>query len=227
MKKIILFDLDNTFYKYQDSHNAAMNSVFDNQVLFDDYKTFVDEYSKARIQAKNVLKGSTSKNNRNIYFKFMLENIKFPELSYSLELEALYWENFIDKTIIDNLIVNTLKEKKEKNILYHLYTNLETNTQLMKLKKWNLDIFDRIVTSEEAGYEKPHENFITFVENDLDKLYKKEFKFYAVGDSIENDLKPWKVKYNAKTYLINSKSNSRYVDKKLSLEKAIEDIFTI
>ena len=225
MKKIIIFDLDNTFYSYQESHNLALNSVFDNQTLFTDYELFVNEYLEARKKVKTILKNSTSKNNRSIYFKFMLENINFSDLSYAVELEKLYWSHFINKTSIDNRVIKTLKKKKSEDTVYHLYTNLDTNTQLMKLNIWKLDFFDKVVTSEEAGYEKPDKNFISFVEKDLNKLSEQRFEFFAVGDSIENDLKPWKVKYEAKTFLINNIDESNYVDYTIGLKESLDIIF--
>ena len=38
MRKIIIFDLDNTFYNYQNSHSSALRAVFSFQNEFDDYK---------------------------------------------------------------------------------------------------------------------------------------------------------------------------------------------
>lgn len=225
MKKIIIFDLDNTFYNYQESHNLALNSVFDNQILFTNYELFGNEYLKARKKVKTILKNSTSKNNRSIYFKFMLENINFSDLSYAVELEKLYWSHFINKTSIDNRVIKTLKKKKSEDTVYHLYTNLDTNTQLMKLNIWKLDFFDKVVTSEEVGYEKPDKNFISFVEKDLNKLSEQGFEFFAVGDSIENDLKPWKIKYEAKTFQINNIEESNYVDYAIDLNKSLDIIF--
>ena len=225
MKKIIIFDLDNTFYNYQESHDLALNSVFNHQTLFTDYELFGNEYLKARKKVKTILKNSTSKNNRSIYFKLMLENINFLDLSYAVELEKLYWSHFINKTSIDNTVIKTLKKKKSEDTVYHLYTNLDTNTQLMKLNIWKLNLFDKVVTSEEAGYEKPDKNFISFVEKDLNKLLEKKFKFYAVGDSVENDLKPWKIKYEAKTFLINNIEESNYVDYTTDLKESLDIIF--
>ena len=41
MRKIIIFDLDNTFYNYQNSHSSALRAVFSFQNEFDDYKEFL------------------------------------------------------------------------------------------------------------------------------------------------------------------------------------------
>ena len=90
MKKIIIFDLDNTFYNYQESHDLALKSVFDHQTLFTDYELFSNEYLKARKKVKTILKNSTSKNNRSIYFKFMLLFLKVLLCSIDLQPDLDY-----------------------------------------------------------------------------------------------------------------------------------------
>ena len=46
MRKIIIFDLDNTFYNYQNSHSSALRAVFSFQNEFDDYKEFFIKYEE-------------------------------------------------------------------------------------------------------------------------------------------------------------------------------------
>ena len=66
---------------------------------------------------------------------------------------------------------------------------------------WNLDMFDRVITSEEVGYEKPAIEFL-LVENFFEDIEINEYKIYAIGDSYENDIQHWKEEYNASSYLI-------------------------
>lgn len=221
MKKIIIFDLDNTFYEYQPTNYSALNSVFYSQNIFDSFEDFIKEYMDARNFVKKNFRDSASINNRGIYFKILLKNIKYSNLNYALELEKVYWDSFINSVNIDKELINILKSKKASDIKYHLYTNLNTEIQLYKLKKWKLNIFDKVVTSEEAGYEKPHNLFIEFVKEDLDLLFQSGYKFYAIGDDVENDLKPWKVLYNATTFLINSDYKDMFIDYSISLMKAV------
>ena len=44
MKKLIIFDLDNTFYNYQPTHEEALNAVFKIQNQYD-RKEFIEKYS--------------------------------------------------------------------------------------------------------------------------------------------------------------------------------------
>ena len=44
MKKLIIFDLDNTFYDYEKSHNHALLAVFNYQKYFLKFDDFLSEY---------------------------------------------------------------------------------------------------------------------------------------------------------------------------------------
>ena len=54
MKKLIIFDLDNTFYNYEPTHQKALVSVFENQNFFNDESLFNHEYEKT----KNIVQNS-------------------------------------------------------------------------------------------------------------------------------------------------------------------------
>ena len=44
MSRLIIFDLDNTFYDYKKSHENGLKKVFDSQKYFKGYDTFSNEY---------------------------------------------------------------------------------------------------------------------------------------------------------------------------------------
>lgn len=223
MNKVVIFDLDNTFYNYQATHDYSINKLFEHQKLYGDIENFLNSYEKAKSQVKSIVGDSTSSHNRILYFKKMLENENKDPL-IAIDLEKKYWEIFINQVVINNRTYELLSKLRKQNAILHLYTNLDTNTQLMKLKKWNLNYFDRIITSEDVGCEKPDLKFILEVKNYLDAFYKKSFKFFAIGDDVKNDLEPWKKEYKAETYLINNNSDSDFVDFQLSIEDSLEKI---
>ena len=98
----------------------------------------MNSYEKAKSQVKSIVGDGTSSHNRILYFKKMLENENKDPL-IALDLEEKYWEIFINKVVINNKIYELLSKLRKQNAILHLYTNLDTNTQLMKLKKWNLN----------------------------------------------------------------------------------------
>ena len=88
------------------------------------------------------------------------------------------WENFIKNADINNESLVKIRNSKSSETVFHLYTNLNTDIQLKKIKAWNLDFFDKIVTSEDAGYEKPNKKFIEHVSSDLEN-FKKHLSYKA------------------------------------------------
>tara|TARA_Y100000389_G_C17464508_1_gene524409 strand:- start:1013 stop:1696 length:684 start_codon:yes stop_codon:yes gene_type:complete len=225
LKKIVIFDLDNTFYRYDHSHKAGMLRVFDNQNIFQDFEKFTNAYNQARKISKIPLVNNASSHNRAIYFKKMLDLEHIKKYKLVNTFTNLYWEAFMESAEISKQVKDLIIKNKGKDTQYHLYTNMVTDIQMQKISLWGLDFFDKIVTSEEVGVEKPSEKFIEFVIDDLEKLKELNYSFYAIGDDINNDLKPWKIRFNANTFLVNNDSKSRYVDYSLSLFESLNIIF--
>ena len=210
MKKLIIFDLDNTFYNYEPTHQKALVSVFENQNFFKDENLFNHEYEKTKNIVQNRLISSPSKHSKLLYFKEMFEGIL--TLSEISLLEEIYWNSFIQYADI-----------------YVLCTNQNTQIQLNKISSWGLDLFDFVITSEEVGYEKPNKLFFNYVEEKLQKIDVSSFKVYALGDDLENDIKYWKENYAANSFLIdNSIESFENINGVIytNITKAVHDITT-
>ena len=206
MKKLITFDLDNTFYNYEPTHQKALVSVFENQNFFKDKSLFNHEYEKSKNIVQNRLISSPSKHSKLLYFKEMFEGIL--TLSEISLLEEIYWNSFIQYADISKDVVNRLYESKQNADIYVLCTNQNTQIQLNKISSWGLDLFDFVITSEEVGYEKPNKLFFNYVEEKLQKIDVSSFKVYALGDDLENDIKYWKENYAASSFLIDNSIES-------------------
>ena len=117
-----------------------------------------------------------------------------------------FFTNFAD---ISDKDLKFLKDKKDKEDIFILCTNQNTNIQLLKISSWNLDMFNFVITSEEVGYEKPNRNFFQYVVKIIKDFDRNKYNFFAVGDDYENDIKFWKNNYDARSYLIDN-SNKRW-----------------
>jgi HAD superfamily hydrolase (TIGR01549 family) len=228
MKKLIIFDLDNTFYDYEISHNFALMNVFDTQKVYLEYENFYKQYSLAKKQVHLDLRGSPSIHSKLIYFKLLFH----PILTYEkiLELEDIYWKAFIENSYIDIESMNTLKKNKGKEDIYLLFTNQNLHIQLRKLNYWGLDFFDHILTSEEVGYEKPSQEFFDKALDKFKAIEDPSYKLIAVGDSFENDINFWLTCFGAKGYLINNKATDFKIEDGLHISNfqlAIDSIFKI
>ena len=208
-KKLIIFDLDNTFYEYQSSHASALKTVYKNQEVCNSFDSFLLKYDESKERIHSTLKNNPSKHSKLLYFKDLFsDKLSFSEI---LDLEEVYWSSFIVNTKINFQGINTLKKFKNNN-KYFLFTNQNTNIQLKKISRWNLDIFDLVMTSEEVGYEKPQPQFFEYVDVFVSELMKDNYELYSIGDDYQNDIHYWKEKYNSKNYLIdNTKSDIKIV----------------
>ncbi len=226
MNKLVIFDLDNTFYNYQPTHERALNVVFEEQNQYDEWSLFSENYNLAKNTIHNRIGNNPSKHSKLLYFKEMFE--EFLTFEAILNYEKLYWENFISFADISENDRNILNNKKDKNDIFILCTNQNTNIQLKKINFWNLDMFDFVITSEEVGYEKPNIEFYKYVTKIIKKLEISDFNFFAVGDDYENDIKFWIKNYDAKAYLVDN-SNKNFIEEKefikTNFQMAIEDIF--
>jgi len=242
MRKIIIFDLDNTFYNYENSHSAALKAVFSSQKEFGDYEKFYIKYEQTKKKVQKRLPGNPSRHSKLIYFKDLFyEKI---DLQKIYELESIYWDSFITSTEIDKDSVNLLSNEKGIDDLYYLFTNQNTNVQLKKINSWGLNFFDLVITSEETGFEKPNQNFFNYADSFVMESAKKEnSQVFSIGDDYKNDIKFWQDKYKSRSYLIdNNISESQFIsgsfidstgqtfstDKELvktSFKFAIKDIF--
>ena len=183
-------------------------------------------YNASKKIVHKRLGNNPSKHSKLLYFKEMYQNfLNFEEI---LNYEYLYWESFINFADISDKDLKFLKDKKDKEDIFILCTNQNTNIQLLKISSWNLDMFNFVITSEEVGYEKPNRNFFQYVVKIIKDFDRNKYNFFAVGDDYENDIKFWKNNYEARSYLIDN-SNKRFDEKNniinTNFQMALEDIF--
>jgi len=181
----ILLDIDNTLYSYNISHKLAFRQVVllcMNRWSLDE-KEIVDAYQKARKMVQVELGNTASSHNRLLYFQKMLELLKLNPLAFSMLLYNTYWDNFIESITPFDGIYDLLEKYKYKICLV---TDLTAHIQYRKIKKLKLDQYiSHIVTSEEAGMEKPHPYmFLTAVH----KLKMNVDEVCMIGDNFKKDI---------------------------------------
>ncbi len=183
--KGILLDIDNTLYDYDKTHMMSLKIVFDffGSKFKLSSEVIIESYNKARANIHIELKGTASSHNRLLYFQRMCEILNINPLNTAFKVYNLYWDSFlINMEKFD--YVDQLLEKYKNKIC--LITDLTAHIQYRKIAALGLDGYiNKIVTSEEAGREKPHPYmFMSAVK----KLNLNHDEICMIGDSFKKDI---------------------------------------
>lgn len=184
--KGILLDIDNTLYDYKRTHNKTLETVcshFEKKCSLS--KTTLKElYEEARQEIHRELLGSASCHNRLLYFQRMFEKLGISSLMYSLEAYHIYWDTFIGNLNVYAGVYDFLHFIKKRKTC--IISDLTADIQHRKIIKMKLfDYVDFLVTSEEAGKEKPHPRIFKLA---LKKINLKSDEVCMVGDSFQKDI---------------------------------------
>lgn len=155
----VLLDLDDTLYAYEPCHQAGLAQAY----LLWQKKTgsSYDEFIKSYKTAQQIVKANThnqaASHSRLLYFQTMAEaEFGRSEFELTCKLESVYWDNFFNLMELRPGVEDLLKTLAERKIKICIVTDLTAALQFSKLIKLKLtDSIDFIVSSEEAGIEKP------------------------------------------------------------------------
>ena len=151
-----------------------------------DTKTFNSKFDDAKKIVKNQLGNTGASHNRLLYMQTFLESIGRKPVDGAIELYNVYWDTMLENMHLFPYVLPLMIKLKENKICIGVLTDLTAHIQHRKIQKMGLtDYVEVLVTSEEAGKEKPSE--IAF-----DKL-KAKIKFapeeiLMIGDSQEKDI---------------------------------------
>lgn len=189
MIKGVVFDLDNTLYDYDNAHELAMHALA--EYACNHYKItkteFDEAFNKAKCDIKNQLGNVGASHNRMLYMQLFLEQLGKKPVVDALELYDIYWNTFLNVIHLFPFVKPLFTELKSKNISIYMLTDLTAHIQHRKLSRLGIaEYIDAIVSSEEAGAEKPDR--IAF-ERLLSKTTFAPEELIMIGDSLEKDIK--------------------------------------
>ena len=109
---------------------------------------------------------------------------------------------------------------KKKGILIAIVTDLNAQIQMKKIIKLEIShLIDCLVTSEEAGLDKPNFSCFSILNEKINKN-NIPLKYWMVGDDIRKDLIGAKIELEARTFWIDifEKGNkkNRYIDHQIN-----------
>lgn len=185
----ILLDIDNTIYSYDKCHEYAMKQIckYVSKEFQVDQTTVLNTYSTARRRVGTDLSGQGSSHSRLLYFQKMLEMLTGKtEIPTTLYLEELYWSSFFSVMTLDIKAEKFIENCNKSNIAICIITDLTAQIQMRKLQELGVvDQIDFLVSSEEAGVEKPHPYIFKLA---LEKLQLDKDSVLVVGDNVKKDI---------------------------------------
>ena len=180
----IMFDTDNTLYPYDPAHTAAQKAV--REKVVSTFSITPEEFDKAfkeaRQQVKSGLKNTASSHSRLLYLQRMLEIMGLgSQVLLALDFEQTYWRTFLGNAVLFDGVKELLDDIRLLGIPTAIVTDLTAQIQFRKVVYFGLDhYFDYIVTSEEAGFDKPHEAPFKIA---LQKMRPKGACIWMIGDN--------------------------------------------
>jgi FMN phosphatase YigB (HAD superfamily) len=200
--KGILIDIDDTLYSYKDAHKAALIDCYTAftilpkthkkltkilEISLNDFQTL---YLVNRQAVYASLTPQCSCRSRLLAFKNLFEelvDVSDQNLSYQLALqfENIYWNSLIENIKPNNEVASFLEKKFLDGLKICAVSDMQTSIQIRKILKLNLHKFiPYLVTSEEAGIEKPHSKIFDLA---LSKIKLPPSKVIMIGDSYLKD----------------------------------------
>ena len=187
--KAIIFDTDNTLYEYAPAHKLALKSVFSKAEILLDIKKdlFEEKFKEARSEVKNRVLNQASSHSRLLYIQRTIELLGFKtQLLVTLDLEQTYWRTFLQSCNLYPNVRELLNKLNTINVKTAIVTDLTSQIQFRKIIFFGLEqYFDFVVTSEEAGVDKPNKAPFELALKKLD-LFAEDC--WMIGDNLDADV---------------------------------------
>lgn len=186
----VFFDLDNTLYPYPPCNRAGKEAAWREAQArgYDlDREEFEQLYREGRRETKRELTATAAAHERFLYFKRALETHTGTHQSGdALCLGEAYWAAYVDEMTLFDGVEATLRALDGAGIDIAVVSDLTTRIQLKKIEHLDLESYiDVLLTSEEAGREKPGSAMFTLP---LARLDRRPSETLMVGDSVIADI---------------------------------------
>ena len=189
LPKAIIFDTDNTLYSYAPANQLALKSVYTKAEILLDIKKdlFEEKFKEARLEIKKRISNQASSHSRLLYIQRTIELLGFKtQLLLTLDLEQTYWRTFLQSCKLFPDVRELLDKLKNLNIQTAIITDLNSQIQFRKIIFFGIEkYFDYVVTSEEAGFDKPNKAPFELALKKLDLLPNE---CWMIGDNLNADI---------------------------------------
>lgn len=182
---VLLFDLDDTLFDFGMTEKNALHQLFIEFGLPNGVKDYFAEYKEiSKVLWEDLEKGRTT------LAELKVERFKRLFLKEALDINAeVFGHKYIENLGKEVHMIEGVEEMVEKlsNCRFALLTNGFTIAQHARISGSSLkELFEVIVTSEEAGYQKPQPEIFEYT---LEKLHLTDkSRVLMIGDSLTSDI---------------------------------------
>lgn len=188
MIRAAAFDLDDTLYDCEGIHGAAMEEAFSacRARLGTGREDFFGAVERARLEVKAALGEAAACHDRMLYFQRAAEILGARPAGAALDIHDAYWGAMLRAMRPRAGARELLSACRERGVRIAVCTDQLAHVQHRKLRALGLEgLVDVLVTSEEAGAEKPSPAIFGLL---LEKLGLEPREVLFVGDSLERDV---------------------------------------
>lgn len=189
MIKTVIFDIDNTMYSFDGAHKIAMAAL--GSYSKEQFSMEPEETASLVNKCMDIVTARTGDNcaalhNRLLRFQCFLEQIGSTDYRKAMEMYHVYWDTILDVMEPEPGLLSLLAWLKGKGIRLGIGTDMTAYIQYRKLEKLGaLQYLDFLVTSEEAGAEKPTPRFFELC---VKKAGCVPEECVFIGDSLKKDV---------------------------------------
>lgn len=188
MLRAVIFDVDNTLYDYDQANEQAFQAVTDyaQEIL----GIPAEDFPALHQEADELLRLRTGRlcaaiHSRLLRYQLVLEEAGRP-LRHARQMTERYWSVFLSAMEPDPAAAACLDQLKAAGYILGIGTNMTADYQFAKLERLGLlDKLDFVVTSEEAGAEKPEGRLFACC---VEKAGCQAAECVFVGDNWEMDI---------------------------------------
>lgn len=183
----VLLDLDDTLYKYQPCHKAALFACYEYCNFDISFEVFSVRYRTARTAVTERLHPQGACRSRLFAFMALTEEANLSSgYEMAFKLDRIYWTTFITKMKPDAGAAAFLRRCFEHSIPTCVVSDMTAHIQIRKLLKLGLtEYVSKLVTSEEVGAEKPDPRmFLTAAS----KINAPVNSCIMIGDNVAKDI---------------------------------------
>lgn len=185
----VFFDLDHTLYDYDLAHRPAMLAMERRAIELHHVPpdAFRPAFDAARAATKARLGTAAASHSRLLYAQGLLEGVHDrPCLAAALDLERHYWSVFLDHATLFPGMRAVIDALGSHGVPRAIVSDLTTSIQFRKLLHFELEhSFEAVVTSEEAGADKPDPRMMALAAEKLG--VSTDRRVWVIGDAVSKD----------------------------------------